>query len=284
MPSALNSNNIIDTRNPVNRLHSLNRGTLSWHLGLANLTGGVKFLDLMGLNHGTLTNMGTGSGWSPTARQGGFSQIIFDGTNDTIDCGTAYPMFGTGDFTLAAWVFVTAGVNATHGIFERGNTPVTRLLEFKLQGSPEPNTGSLVFDLYDGVNNPSVSSVVDYRGAWHHFVVTKQPSGAGGFTIYVDGKNVGNTATYTIGTYENAADSFLFGKRTDYGTYLAGKGDDFHVWKRALTSLEVKSYYDLSRMGYPGLLNYVRTVSMPAVAAAGVVAGPYQLMIQPGRI
>ena len=47
----------VNTADPVNRHHPLNSKLAAWWLPLPGLDGGRQLYDLMGLNHGTLTNM-----------------------------------------------------------------------------------------------------------------------------------------------------------------------------------------------------------------------------------
>ena len=69
----------------LDRTHPLTRGLLGWWRAVPGLTGSLNLYDLLGVDNGILANMGSGlgstSGWSPTAREGGYMQLNFDGTD-----------------------------------------------------------------------------------------------------------------------------------------------------------------------------------------------------------
>jgi hypothetical protein len=68
------SRGIIDTRNPIEWRHPLNRGLVSWWLPFGPWQGGGTLRDLARRNHGTLTN---GPTWA--AGRDGFGAVKFDG-------------------------------------------------------------------------------------------------------------------------------------------------------------------------------------------------------------
>src|SRR4029077_5506129 len=78
---------LIDFRSPLNRQHPLNRAVVgAWEV-LPGLSGGALWYNLAGPYHGTLTNMATAggaSGWGGTTRTGGYGEMRFDGSNDTV--------------------------------------------------------------------------------------------------------------------------------------------------------------------------------------------------------
>src|SRR4051794_33812532 len=93
----------IDPARPVNPDHPLNRERRAWWIVVPGTDGGRQIFDLMGFNHGTLTNMTTaGSGWGGTARRGGYGNLLFDGSNDYVALGSR--VGPTGGLTVAAWV------------------------------------------------------------------------------------------------------------------------------------------------------------------------------------
>jgi hypothetical protein len=77
---------------PVNRAHPLNDGLVTWWLTLPPTDGGLRWYDLLGLNHGTLANFGAGFGWRGTTRPGGFGQLTFDAAaGSAVDPASAAP-------------------------------------------------------------------------------------------------------------------------------------------------------------------------------------------------
>lgn len=62
--------------------------------------------DLVGSNHGTLTNMDAATDWVADTGAGGIRALDFDGANDQVRAGsTGLP---TGDFTVSLWFWHTA--------------------------------------------------------------------------------------------------------------------------------------------------------------------------------
>jgi len=91
--------------NAVNRAAPLNRGLLGWWMVLPNRLGGGgnTFRDLMGRNHGTLTN---GPTWSSLRPPGGFGSLKFTASSSHyVSCGSsASHALAGNDFHVGFWV------------------------------------------------------------------------------------------------------------------------------------------------------------------------------------
>src|SRR5215475_14380364 len=66
----------------LNTAHPLYPGLLAWWIVHPHLAAGPTWWTLIGQTHGTLTNMGSGSGWQPSTRPGRPGELRFDGTDD----------------------------------------------------------------------------------------------------------------------------------------------------------------------------------------------------------
>lgn len=122
--------------------------------------------------------------------------VYFDGSGDYIDASGGVD-FGTGDFTVEAWVRPTSIGNNDAIVGEWSQTTGYKWL-FSYSGSGSPN--GLRFG-YDGGNfTTSTSTGVRYN-TWHHVAVVRS---SGTRTFYIDGTAVGSASlTANIGTSGN---------------------------------------------------------------------------------
>jgi hypothetical protein len=209
-----------------------------WRLGESS---GTVAADSAGASAGaytggvTLGALGALSGDANTAAR-------FDGVDDRVnmaDPGSGALDFGTGDFSVEAWVRTT--VNGERAVV-----------------SKRPSTGAFwQFTVTDDPGhagevraNISTASVVEAygpavrvdNGAWHHVVLVVDRDA--GVTIYVDG--VGRfIAAATGGAIDNTG-PFLVGKSTGYG-YFSGDIDEVAVYRTALPAARVQAHYAAGR-------------------------------------
>jgi hypothetical protein len=237
----------VDTRNPVNRSHPLNRGRVAWWLALPAITGGNKFYDLMGLNPGTLANMtgASASGWHGTTRAGGWGHLLFDGVDDYVDAGNP-AAFNLSNFTISAWIntpggSVSGGTHQTPSIVRKEGSYALVVL----------NTNNLITGNFAGAN--AVSSSTIPINTWFHAVGTFDGNTA---AVYINGV-VAGTASNTTSTPITTS-NFRISSSPSFGDeFFIGSMDDVALWNRALSVAEVLAYYNLSRQGYTGVLNRV---------------------------
>jgi len=74
---------------------------------------GTTWTDLIGSNDGTLTN-------GPTYSSANGGSIVFDGTNDYVDCGN--PSISVGKITVNAWVKIITGSRYQHIVDSSSNS------------------------------------------------------------------------------------------------------------------------------------------------------------------
>jgi len=232
----------IDLLNPV-APHPLNVGLVGWWLPLANGYGGSYLYDLLGLNHGTLTN-------GPTWATGpyGFGGLVLDGTNDYAPLPSSFPAI-TGNLTCACWFKTSANTRHIFGGYDLsspfsgwgfgiGLGTLSNKLTFWSRSSGTPGWVA------------SVASV--NTGAWVHGAVSLSGTSA---SFYVNGvldvvRTVQVPASYS-GTKS------LFASTTGTNSF-SGSATDIRIYSRAVTDGEAWQLYDQGVRGNPDLLRQYR--------------------------
>lgn len=256
----------VDTSNPANRLERMLDGCVSWWKVLEGLDGGKFLYDLIGNNHGTLTN---GPLWSSAmGRPGGSGSLSFDGIDDYVSVPNSSTLnVGTGAYTISLW-YNSTDTN------QRAFVEVTNSL-----GSFAPMIGIrlgrltvgdiAVLSRDSGGSGAIFATSAAYNdGRWHHVTVTRDVAGTL-HTIYVDGLF---RASQLTAAYGNPFGSLpiRFGSTAD-PSYLAGKMDDVCWWTaRCLSASEVFALYQATRQQYDPRLNYVGWPMVAPVAGGGV--------------
>jgi len=246
--------------NPINRRHPLNAGRQAWWLTLTGLDGGKFFYDLMDLWTGTLTSMGTGSGWQGTPRKGGFGQLKFDGTSSYV---ATTGLFSYAQMTWKAWVrpddfSLSNAINRriVHSSDNSGNNETNLVL-----GSTNSNVTWYTFTSSSQFSVTSAPSSLAI-GNWYHICGTRDGSNA---FLYINGKQAATGADAGGVAVPTSASFFTIGKVQFFGGgFLSGALDDVSVWNRALSATEVKADYDLSLLLYPDVLNRVESHELNA--------------------
>jgi hypothetical protein len=256
---------------PANRQHNLNQGCVAWWLTLPGWDGGRQWIDLMGENHGTLS----GAAWSRSWTPGGWGSLSFNGTSNYVsvpDTPSLRP--GAGDFAISCWFqapainqygpFVTKRNNSTFDQYDIGVGHLTGA------GAVIP-AKCLFLATYPGlVAYHTTADIAD--GAWHHAVFIRPAAGT--LSIYVDGVSqalTGDSGSPTS-TVANTV-PVLFGN--DNGSnYYNGKLDDIRYYGRLLSASEVWQLYNLSRLGYPGVLNRLDLAEWQGAAPTGRILYP----------
>jgi hypothetical protein len=156
----------------------------------------------------------------------------FDGTGDYLGCGTqtAYS-FGTGTFTVEAWVYVTSRASEYNIASTRGSAGTVNGWSFAVSTS-----GGLVLYSNNWIFN-SVGTVP--LNAWTHVAVTREGTGSNQTKAYINGVNVAsatNSENFTNTTL--AIGSANDGSQFSFLGYISG----FRMLKgTALTSFTLTS-------------------------------------------
>jgi hypothetical protein len=179
----------------------------------------------------------------PGAIPDGDNAARFDGVDDQVNMGDPSSGgldFGTGDFTVEAWIRTAVNgeqVIASKQGFSGPFWQITVTDDFGATGTIRArlNNGSVTRQAY----GPALH--VD-DGAWHHVVVLFGRSS--GITIYIDKTFVRQTSGAMTGNVSNSA-SLLVGGRT-IDTYPAFNGDidEVAVYPELLTPSRIQAHYD----------------------------------------
>jgi hypothetical protein len=206
---------------------------------------GTDWNDLSGNgNNGTLTN-------GPTFSSANKGSIVFDGTNDYINCGSGnlINITGTG-ITLGAWIYRTA-VNPTNyyrRVIEKAITYPG--LQYSLVTTPSGDAageGKLLLDLYlnSALPTPCRGTTQLSLNTWYYISATYDGSSR---KLYLNGNL--DVQTATTGNITSTASSLIIGE------YLPGSGTTYawngriantQLYNRALTASEIQQNYNATK-------------------------------------
>jgi hypothetical protein len=235
---------------PYNTSHPLARGLQAWWLALPMRFGGLTWYDLASPgNPGTLVNSSSTQGWRPSLRPGGFGCGLWwasAGTQAVTVPDNAALNFGSGSFTLSAWV---QGTLASKIIVAK--QPSSSGLGYSLQCNATPKSQ---FQVSDGTNTATATGVTIVDGAWHH-VVGVVDRGAQTIAVYTDGVRSTTANASSVGSV-TTTNQLAIG-RNSFNTNNSWSGfiDDVRLWNRALGQAEINLLRLNSLAGYPGLVH-----------------------------
>ena len=219
---------------PVNRQHSLNQSLVAWWKCLPGLTGSQYFYDLLGLNKGTLTNMGSGSGWGGSPAPGGWGSLRFVAASSTyIDAGTSAVFdFPTQNFSVAFWVNPSS-------LPVGGFTPVSRGL-YHVDGwyiFVDSSGRVWIAEQSSGVERSLRTTTGISAGSWTRVVAVR--TGTSTAAIYFNGvPKSTTTGESAFGDGATSTRALAIGGPSSTGS-LTGQEDSVKIWSRALTAAEV---------------------------------------------
>ncbi len=209
------------------------------HLDAANIRSypgsGTAWTDLSGLgNNGTLTN-------GPTFNANNSGSIVFDGTNDTVDCG-AVPEIGsllTG-LTISIWIYPTRAALCL--IAENGTSFTTDTFYLAQENATE-----FTFSVYGGGFQDRVGSSYTYSlNVWYNLVgvwASNNPVQMYTNGLETNGSRVSNTRT----SLQNGNTNFFLGSRAGTSAYFRGRIPFFSAYNRALSAAEIRQNFNATR-------------------------------------
>ena len=193
---------------------------------------GTTWTDLSGKdNNGTLTD-------GPTFNSANGGSIVFDGTNDQINCGSSDDFaFGTGDFTIEFWCNPdTVGTECIIAISSNGGISTTNW-QFRYNSSK-------MRWIYSQTANITSNSTVS-AGEWTHVVATRSGTA---LTLYI---NAVSEATGTSSADLSDNGTLRLGCSRNQGSYFDGKISNVKLYKgKALTAAEVQQNYNATKNRY----------------------------------
>lgn len=206
---------------------------------------GTTWTDLAGSSNGTLTNDPTFS----ADRGGG---VVFDGTNDFVDCGSASSLnVGSMDVSLEV-VFYYDGVSAYRTIVtHRLNGGGFEQYAIGIAGSGISDYANAIAGTnVHGFFYPSVGSVqwrsprVNIGAGIHHVTAT---SASGVATLYLNGTSQSTDTRTSSGNFSNTGKTCNIGRRNDGASFFNGTVHLVRVYNRTLSATEVTQNFNAIR-------------------------------------
>jgi hypothetical protein len=192
--------------------------------------------DSAGTANGTLTG--------GTFVAGSFGQAISLGGSDYVDCGNPSQLdFGTGSWTISAWVNVPSSTDQMN-IFSKGGDSAGGIRYMLSVGENDDHLAILTVD-DNATKVQSAGSIAVDDGQWHHVVGIRDENS---LRVYVDGFPDG-AAVALSGSYDlsgtSQANAYI-GAGWNFETsvvqkFLTGMIDEVRVYNYALSSAEVRS-------------------------------------------
>lgn len=267
----------VDWQNPIDRTHPLNQGLLAWWLIHPGNMGGALLRDLLSASDCVLTNMDPSTDWVNSAhRPGSWGGLDFDGANDHVaHSGVQLPKT-TG--TLSYWATPNSVSSNDPATYYEGNGTGS--------GNNGWGTGGDVLEIHGGVHSEKWQFFYqDGTGATGRVglnsgvtAATNVPvlnmatwNRAGEIKLYLNGAEKASADISAQTFTSKTATIKVMGRvgNSHASRFWNGQIDDVRIYDRELNATEAEEYYQLSRQGYPGLLNRWRTPYAKAPAAEG---------------
>jgi len=217
------------------------RDGLVLHLDAANVKSypgsGTVWNDLSGnSNHGTLVN---GVGYNGANK----GSMIFDGTNDTVDCGPV-PQVGSTLTGLTVSVWLNTNTASTRMILENGSD-YTKNTFYLCQ----ENQKYFTFEVYGGAYDVVYSNYVYQTNTWYNLVGVW--SSGSPVNMYTNGVETNGTRGGSTRTTLTSGDTNLFvGTRAGTGYPFSGNIGDVRIYSRALSAAEIQRNFNATRGRY----------------------------------
>ena len=193
-----------------------------------NETSGTTAVDSIASRNGTLN-----AGASFTT--GKFSNSVALGGGSYVSLPTSVVSSLSGNFSIAAWVYVNA--NGTWArVFDFGTGTTVYMFLAPVSGG---NTIRYAITTSAGAGEQQINGPALSAGAWHHVAVTV--SGSTGI-LFVDGIGVGTNASMTLKPSSLGSTTLNYiGKSQFADPFFNGRVDDFRIYNVALSSAQVVS-------------------------------------------
>lgn len=174
------------------------------------------------------------------------SAAVFDGTGGILIKDNPTFNFGTHDFTISCWIQTTETKKMM--VWQESGALGSKDNQTWLRIGDNTSDRQVRFDTEDGgggniINYGGPANVVS-DGNWHNMVCVRE----GGTTrLYIDGVKVSEMQKTAAKDVSNAED-FKIGMQEgptigNYGTYFSGMIDDFSVYSKALSDVEITALY-----------------------------------------
>jgi len=189
-------------------------------------------------NTGTLIN-------SPGFSNNGRGTIVFDGTNDYVNCGNNSSIRLTGDITIDTWIYISANPSdwvRICGIGSSDGGSNNRTYGLWYNGTNASVTRNLLWQRYSPLAQIYPTSVALSLNTWYYVSVTTNGSL---HTLYLNGLSIDTTTVagpWTTNTIDNVTIGYA-GFHTYHNGYIA----NVKLYNRGLSATEVLQNFNATR-------------------------------------
>jgi hypothetical protein len=198
---------------------------------------GTNWSDLsVAKNNGILLN-----GVEYSSNNGG--NLVFDGVNDTVDCGTA-PQIGSSLTGLTVSVWINTSSASTRCILENGTSYTTNTFYLF-----QENSQYFTFEVYGEAYDVVYANYVYQTGVWYNLVgVWNSGFPVSIYTngILTNGTRGGSTRTTLI----NGNTHLFIGTRAGTSYPFSGNIGYVQIYNKALTDQEIQQNFNATRGRY----------------------------------
>jgi hypothetical protein len=170
--------------------------------------------------------------------------LEFDGVDDYVDCGNPTVLdFGTGDFTVAAWIQTTS-TQQQKTVYAKGGDNSGGIRYTLAMGEANDNKMTLTTDDDKSKKQAKGATIVN-DGLWHHVVGMRYGNTS---LVYVDGVLDGSvdlpegydlSGTSQANAYIGAIDGASDPANVALEKFFNGTIDDVHIYDWALSDAEI---------------------------------------------
>ncbi len=241
----------------INWAHPLNRGLQEWYPMIPAHHKSNVIIDEVRRTE-CVFNGGLSSA-DYTRRTEGLGAITFDGNDD-------YAVGVVGDIapnaiTMAAWIFQTDDPTANLDVINDSNDTAG----IRSRRPSDSNNANFIMQLNSGYHIAGNGFNLNIN-QWYHLVGTYDGATV---KIYTDGA-LGPDTVSEVSPINTAGVRHIGVNSGANNNFFPGNIADLRIHNIAWSADEVRRYYHLSRMGYPGLFNRVNISPAMMAASAGV--------------
>ena len=199
----------------------------------------------------TNANDGTQSGGVLSALTSIGGAASFDGADDRFEVDDAGDFdFGTGDFSVSAWVYFDTVPASVFQFTSRGDTALGSACWFGLSKTAANKFDFVVDD--NITKREAIGSTTVAAGTWYHVVGVRNSAGTN--VLYVNGasdgtvSDNGNSVSQSAAAYRKLRISAITNNGT-YNEHHDGNIQNVRVWDTALTAQQVSDIYTTPWLG-----------------------------------
>lgn len=160
----------------------------------------------------------------------GGSSVYFDGADDQLfSPSSANHSFGTGDFTIEGWLYISSYSNANQVIVSDWTSSyTTNSWTFHSHHSAVSQKLSFWCYNYNSGSAMIAGTTTLATGTWYHVAITRSGTS---FRMFLNGTQEGSTVTSSVSVDGGGAIPWYVGGNTNAGNFLNGYLDDLRITK-----------------------------------------------------